>query len=524
MHTSIRTDWVGRGPLRPVLESLWADWRIGLTAALALATAAAAIAAWLTPRGPVTTSDALLSILAALIVGLAAGLVTGKRWSMLVTPVSFVVAFEVFRLGVEGPTVDGIHLSSTYGVIAFVLGRLFPGLLILFPLAVGAAYGVWLAGRLGDESATTMGIAGWVLAGLASLAVMLLAISVARPATTEPILGAGGEPLPGSIAELRTLTIGGHEQTMMIRGRDIQNPVLLYLAGGPGGTDLGAMRADVGLEQYFVVVTWDQRGSGKSYAALDPVETLTLEQMVSDTIVVTNYLRERFGQQKIYLVGNSWGTILGILAVHGHPELFHAYVGAGQMVSLRETDILFYEDTLAWAHGTGNVPLTAKLLENGPPPYDNLLDYEPALSYEHAWNSYPELDTSKEMPSNLFVPENSLMDRVNGLRGFLDTFSVLYPQLQGLDLRSQASNIKVPVYMVLGVHEARGRAVLADEWFDQLEAPSKERVVFEHSGHRPLFEEPALFTALMARVVDETLTDGAEDSRDESSLASDRPF
>ncbi len=271
-------------------------------------------------------------------------------------------------LGIDGPTVDGIHLGSTYGIIAFVLGRLVPGILVLLPMILGAAYGVWFAGRLGNDASAPTGAVGWTLMGLATLALIAVAVLVARPATTQPIIGPDGEPLPGSIAELITVPIGGHDQAMMIRGRNIENPVLLYLAGGPGGTDLGAMRADVGLEQHFVVVTWEQRGAGKSYAALDPVDTLTLDQMVADTIEVTNYLRERFGQDKIYLVGNSWGTILGVLAVQRHPELFHAYVGTGQMVSPRETDVMFYEDTLAWAEQTGNDALAATLGQNGPRP------------------------------------------------------------------------------------------------------------------------------------------------------------
>ena len=504
MHRALQNDWVGGAPWRPALESSWADWRVGLAVAAVLAVGAGLIAAWLTPRGPVTTPEALATMAAALLVGVAAGLVMGSRWSMLVTPVAFVVAFEFARLGADGPTVDGIHLSSAYGIIAFVLGRLFHGVLVLLPMILGAAYGVWIAGRAGHGASATVGVMGWTLMGLASLALIVVAVLIARPATTHPIVGPDGKPLPGSIAELITVPIGGHDQSVMIRGRDIENPLLLYLAGGPGGTDLGAMRADVGLEQRFVVVTWDQRGAGKSYSALDPVDTLTLEQVVADTVEVTNYLRDRFGQEKVYLVGNSWGTLLGAIAVQRHPDLFHAYVGTGQMVSPRETDIMFYEDTLAWAQRTGNEALSATLIRNGPPPYDNLLDYEPALSHEHAWNPYPELDTSKEMPFNLFVPENSLMDRINGLRGFLDTFSVLYPQLQGIDFRNDVPSIDVPMYMVIGEHEAAGRAVLANEWFEMLKAPSKERIVFGHSGHRPLFEEPAAFAALMTRVLDDT--------------------
>lgn len=87
---------------------------------------------------------------------------------------------------------------------------------------------------------------------------------------------------------------------------------------------------------------------------------------------------------------------------------------------------------------------------------------------------------------------------------FLDTFSVLYPQLQEIDLRRDVPRLEVPVYLVAGVHEARGRAVLAEEWFARLEAPSKAWFVFEHSGHRPSFEAPAGFARVMSQVLEET--------------------
>ena len=489
--------------MRTILNQLWSDWRIGFLAVCGLAVVAGLFGAWLTPRGPITTTQAVVSMAAALIVGIAAGFVMGSRWSILLAPVVFTIVYELARSGITGPTVDAIHLNSTYGIIAFIVGRGFHGLLVLVPMMTGAAFGAWYAARVQGVS-TAMGFVGWTLTVLAALVLIVIAVFLTRPAETQPIMGSDGEPLSGSIAEIITVPIGGHKQAMMIRGRSIDNPVLLYLAGGPGGTDLGAMRADVTLEQYFVVVTWEQRGAGKSYSALDPTETLTLDQMVADTIEVTHYLRDRFDEDKIYLVGNSWGTILGTLVVQQHPELFYAYVGAGQMVSLRETDIMFYEDTLAWAERTGNSDLVATLRQNGPPPYANLLDYEYALSTEHDWNPYPELDVSKEMPSNLFVPENALMDRINGLRSFLDTFAVLYPQLQDIDFREDVASLQVPVTLVMGTHEARGRAVPAYEWFEILDAPSKELVVFEHSGHRTLFEEPAAFADVMRMILANT--------------------
>lgn len=489
--------------MRIVLEHIWSDWRLSLAVTILMVAVFGLLCAWFMPRGPVTTSQALVSIVSSLFIGILAGFVMGTRWSMLITPVAFIFVFELARNGIKGPTVDNIILGSMYGVLAFSTGRLFHGVLVLAPMILGAVYGAWIASSVGKGHIVSVGTFGWSITGLSSLAIILVVFLVAQPATTNPIINSGGEPISGSIAELISVPIGGHEQVLMIRGRSVDNPVLLYLAGGPGGTDLGAMRADVTLEQYFIVVTWDQRGTGKSYAALDPVETLTYEQMVSDTIEVTNYLRDRFNVNKIYLVGNSWGSILGILAVQRQPELFHAYVGTGQMVSPRETDIMFYEDNLKWAEQTHNGNLVDELQQIGLPPYENLKNYETALSHELAWNPYSGLDTSKEMLFNLFVPENSLMDRINGMRGLLDTFSILYPQLQEIDFRKDVQSMDIPIYIVIGKHEARGRAVLAKEWFEMLSAPSKEMIIFEHSGHRPIFEEPAEFAAVMTRILED---------------------
>jgi len=490
---------------RAVFEMLWADWRVGFAIAVAIPAVFALVSAWLVPRDPLTTSQALGSMAIALAVGLVAGTVTASRWSLLMAPVVFTIVFEIARVGTVGLTVDGIQLGSFYGITAFVLGRVVPGVLVLIPMILGARYGVALAGRLGHEAAPSMGIGGWIITGLTSVLLATIAYFIAIPATTAPIPGADGEPLPGSVAELATVTIGGQEQVMMIRGRSIDNPVLLYLAGIPAGTDLGAMRSDTTLEQDFVVVTWDRRGSGKSYPALDPTDTFTLDQEVADTIEVTNYLRGRFDEDKIYLVGQSGGTTIGGLAVQQRPELYHAMVGVGQMVSQRETDIMFWEDTLTWAEETDQSDLAETLRNYGPPPYEDIRRYEAAVfGHEHDWNPYPEFDSGNEMPAILFVPEYAWMDRINAFRGVLDVFVVQYPQLQNLDFRRDLPSLEVPFYMVQGEHEARGRATLADEWFQMLDAPVKERVIVPGSGHRPNFDQPAMFAEVMTHVLDQT--------------------
>lgn len=487
----------------------WARRRTDLWLTVALVAVVAVIAAWLTPRGPNTSASALLWMAGSLVLGFVTGLATGRRWSLVLVPVVAIVVFEVARLGSHGPTVDAIHLGSTYGVIAFVVGRAVTLLLALPPMLLGGALGVEFAARRGRPGVRRSGVVGNVITAVVAVAVVGLGLSIAQPASTVSITGPDGSVLAGSIAELTRVPIGGHDQALLIRGRSTESPVLLHLAGGPGGTDLGAMRGDTGLEGSFVVVTWEQRGVGKSYAELDPTETLTLDRIVRDTIELSEYLADRFDEDRIYLTGNSWGATLGVLAVQQRPDLYHAWVGTGQMVSQRATDVMFWEDTLAWAGSTGAVDLAARLRANGPPPYGDILDYEIALSHEHDWNAYPEWDGDKELPATLFVPENDLMDRVNGLRSFLDTFSVVYPQLQDLDFRRDVPSLDLPVYLVVGAHEARGRAVPAREWFDLLEAPSKEWITFERSGHRPSFEEPGRFTELMTRVRDETYPTGS---------------
>jgi pimeloyl-ACP methyl ester carboxylesterase len=259
-----------------------------------------------------------------------------------------------------------------------------------------------------------------------------LTLLVARPASTAPITGADGAPLQDSIAELTSIDVNGHELGLMIRGHNTGNPVLLFLAGGPGGSELGAVRNHLTtLEEDFTMATLDQRGTGTSYAALDPTDTYTLKSAIDDTIATTNHLRERFSTDRVALVGQSWGTILGVLTVAQEPTLYSAFVGVGQMVSPVETDRIFYTDTLAWARQQGQDGLATTLEKIGPPPYTSMLDYETALSYEQE----------------------------------------VYPT-------TTSATVKGP-----GCTE--------------LAAPTKETVVLDHSGHRPLFEQPEEFVDFM---------------------------
>lgn len=477
------------------------------------------LAGWWTPRGPMTTFEGLAAMGLGLLVGCVVGLLLRTRWAMLVAPLAFAVAFELARLGISGPTVDGIHLTSTYGIMAFAVGRGVHALLALAPMVLGASVGAaWARRRVPTAPATGRGrrrarsaVGLWLRRTVAvSTGLLLVALGafVARPATTDPIVDAGGNTVTGSVAELTRVDINGHDLALMIRGRSTQNPVLLFLAGGPGGSELGAMRRhSQALEDDFVVVTFDQRGAGKSYDQLDPTGTMTLDGAVADAIAVTNYLRDRFDDDKVYLVGQSWGTTLGVLAVQQRPELYRAYIGVGQMVSQAATDKIIYQDTLTWAREQGDTGLVDTLRRNGPPPYSDILDYEAALShlmevhpYDHSANS----EGSGEMSENLLVEEYTLLEQVHLLGAMLDVFAALYPQLQDIDFRTQATTLDVPVYLAQGRHEAPGRQLLAQEWFAQLRAPSKDLTYFDTSGHRPLWQQPTEFHDLMTAVLADT--------------------
>jgi pimeloyl-ACP methyl ester carboxylesterase len=326
------------------------------------------------------------------------------------------------------------------------------------------------------------------------------------------VLGPDGRSVPGSIAELTRVRLGGEDQTILVRAADPSKPVLLYLSGGPGQSDLAFSRAfTTGWVQDFVVVDLDQRGNGTSYPAIDPVGSMTIQRAVDDVIELTVYLRARFDEQRIYLMGESWGTILGVLAVQQRPDLFHAYLGSGQMVDVLETDRRIYEDLVAQAAQSGDMDLVATLLAVGEPPYrdfpwtnSNLLawyellygSYTPSPGYLARGEAAGFID-----PFGVTGTEYGLIDKVNVLRGLLDTFALMYPQLYDLDLRETASRLDIPVYVLDGAAELEGRRSLALEWFQGLEAPVKLLVTYEGAAHSVAFEQADAVQRLLVETV-----------------------
>jgi pimeloyl-ACP methyl ester carboxylesterase len=338
------------------------------------------------------------------------------------------------------------------------------------------------------------------LIGVAALAVWLSQFY----AGTRPITDVSGQPLPNSIATLEKVTLGGSEQWISIRGQNVNNPVLLYLGiGGPGAGGMPTNAMMFGpLEEHFVVVNWDQPGTGKSYGAV-PILTLTVDRFVTDAHELTLLLRARFHQEKIYVLGLSWGTILGTKLVQQYPDLFYAYVGNGQMVNTTENDRLGYDLALRLAGEWGEARTVERLRRNGPPPYSGA---GMALKYA-AYNNV--LFRSMDAPTLdlvlLIVPqfarEYGLVDRVNFARGLLDSFPVVYPQLRDLDFTMQAAQVDVPMYFLVGREDVNAMASLVEHYYGVLQAPHKELIWLE-SGHGATPDE--LADALVNRVLVES--------------------
>jgi pimeloyl-ACP methyl ester carboxylesterase len=441
-------------------------------------------------------------MLGALGLGFLAGALLRSMWSVVPAGLAHLVAFELARGGAVGPTVDALRFDSMFGILAFVLGRGLHGLLILLPLLAGARLAtLWLAGR--SPGTTTGGparrLASVAASALLFVATLSLAVLVALPASTPPILDANGAPVDGSIASLETVRLGGADQTIMIRAADPDRPVLLYLSGGPGQSGLAFSRALAdGWVDDVVFVDWDQRGTGKSYAALEPTAAVTFDQAVADTIELAELLRERFDESGIYLMGESYGTVLGVMAAERRPDLFHAYLGSGQMVNIRETDRRIYDDLVAYAERTGDADLTARLAAMGAPPYSDLpwSNAQVMIWYDLLYRPYTPSagylargEAAGLDPFGMLGSEYTLIEKANVLRGLMDMFMVMYPQVYDVDLRRDAASLEVPVVVLDGAAELAGRRDLALSWFDALDAPSKRLVTYDDAAHSVAFEQ-----------------------------------
>lgn len=315
-----------------------------------------------------------------------------------------------------------------------------------------------------------------------------------------------GEVIPGSIASLEKVTIGGIEQWLLSRGKSINNPVLLFLHGGPGSAE-GPLVSYYNriLEDYFIVVNWDQRGAGKSFSKDIPIETMNISQFISDTHQVVEFLRKRFNQDRILLVGHSWGSLLGVLTIQKYPELFYAYVGVGQMVNGIENERLSFEYTLDMAIKTENSKAIRILNEiNSPVPYWNMgVDWFNKLMIQRKWLLkfggciYGERSYRKWIKIFLETPTYTMGDSLKWIKGNVFSIKAMWPEIMSIDLSSQVPELEIPIYFLIGRHDYNTPFKLTEEYFSQLEAPYKELIWFDRSAHSPMYEEADKFNKVL---------------------------
>jgi len=339
-----------------------------------------------------------------------------------------------------------------------------------------------------------------VIVALALLACLLGLVGLlwywSYPGQPRPYLDASGRPLPGSISEKIRVTIGGVSQGMILKGKDRTKPVLLYLHGGMPDYFLTA-RYPTGLEDHFTVCWWEQRGAGLSYSPDLPRESINVEQLVADTLEVTRYLARRFEQEQIYLMGHSGGSFLGVLAVARAPELYRAYIGVAQMAHQLRSEKRAYDTMLKQYREQGNGRMVRKL-EAAP-----VTTTEVPRAYlavrDEAMHGLG-VGTMREMRSvvtgiflaSLQSREYTLGEKINLWRGKARTgVSSMWSEMLTTDLAARVPELRVPVYILQGVHDYTCASAEAQAYFDKLRAPLKGYYVFARSAHSPIFEEPA---------------------------------
>lgn len=310
------------------------------------------------------------------------------------------------------------------------------------------------------------------------------------------------------IAKKGWANIGGVDQGYFIRGENEQNPVILFLHGGPGSPELSMIK-NTELEKHFTICYWDQRGAGMSYSAkIDPT-TMTVEQMVEDTREMTNLLCRAYGVDKIYLMGHSWGSFLGVKTVEKYPELYKAYIGIGQISKQLESERLAYDYIVTHATKAEDTK-TVKAFEQ----YDKFAADFPSNSYllkvrTTGMNNYGIGIKRKEVSmfdiatDLLYYKGYTFTDKLNYLRGTLFSLNTLFGEVIKDNLFETSIDFQVPVYIIHGKYDYQTSYVLAKEYFNTFKAPKKEFFTFENSAHSPNLEEPERFANVVKLILEQ---------------------
>ena len=290
--------------------------------------------------------------------------------------------------------------------------------------------------------------------------------------------------VPATIDMLYTPEIGGIKQIVEIKTDDASKPVLLFLSGGPGSSMMNNAGAfTTMLKTRFTIVQWDQRDAGKTLK-LNPSPTRpSVEQMKQDTVQVIDFVRKELKQEKIFLLGSSWGNVLGFHVVKTHPEVLHAYFAVNPVVSqlASEKELL---QTLR-SHFNDN-PLATNELANVNIPFKTDED----LFHLRKWLFY------KDGKTNVLSEDFK--------KGFLQWsahWSPVWNEVTNLDLPKSLTQVDCPIYFFVGATDIQTSTRITQAYFEKLKAPKKALFMFENSGHQILHDEPEKFQTTILKTV-----------------------
>lgn len=315
---------------------------------------------------------------------------------------------------------------------------------------------------------------------------------------------------PKGVQQQLKLHINGIDQWISIRGRDTRNPVLLVLHGGPASPDMPlAWTFQSPWEDYFTVVEWDQRGAGKTYvsnteAAMAP--GMTIDGMTDDAAQVVEYLRKRFHKKKIFLMGHSWGSVLGVELAQRHPGWFYAYVSVGQIVNMRRNEKVGYAFALREARADHNAEAVHELESMAPYPGSKGLTLE-RIGVRGKWEmhygglAWGRRDFQFAADAWHLSPDYTESDVQAIDKGSVFSLTHLLQPLLAVDF-DDTTRFECPVVMFVGAHDYTASHELAREWYGKLRAPSKRLVVFADSAHMMMLEQPGRF---LVHLVDDVL-------------------
>jgi pimeloyl-ACP methyl ester carboxylesterase len=344
--------------------------------------------------------------------------------------------------------------------------------------------------------------------GLAAALVVVLAGSSAWAQTPAPfsrdqarsiVADARKIVSPHGIEELRAVEIGGIPQWISVRGRDRRNPILLFIHGGPASTEMPASWLyQSPWEDFFTVVQWDQRGAGKTAAGTDNravMPTVTLERMAQDGEEMVALLRAQYGKDRIFVLGHSWGSVIGLELARRRPDWLHAYVGMGQLLAWPENERVGYEFALREARRDANAKAIAELEALAPyPPPDRPATLKEVIAQRTWVIHYGGLtagrsDFAYDLNARKISPEYT--DRDLRPPGFKDGEALerLLPDLTRADYRT-VKELKVPVFIFAGRRDFQTPSEIAATWHARLKAPKKGLYWFEHSAHMMHLEQP----------------------------------